>query len=55
MMTFIRVAHLKATYGGWVLYRNGEFFASSFPTKAEAIKWAKVFCELNGLRICITK
>ena len=52
-MTIIRVMNLKATYGGWTLYKDGEFFASSWPTKAAALKWAKQFCELNGLRMVI--
>ena len=42
--------NLKSTFGGWVVYRNGDVFASSFPTEKEAKQYAKGFCELNGIR-----
>ncbi len=55
MQTIFNVVNLKATYGGWVLYRDGEFFASSFESKQDAKKFAVQFCELNNLRIGWTK
>lgn len=52
--TFYTV-NLKTMYGGWVLYRDGEFFAAPFPSKKEAIAYAKTFCEANGYQFSLTK
>jgi hypothetical protein len=40
--------NLKATYGSWTLYRNGEYFARGFTDEKDAKAFAKEFCELNG-------
>lgn len=53
MKTFFAL-NMKSLYGGWTIYQNGEFFAASFPTKAEAKKWAKGFCDLNGYQFVWT-
>jgi hypothetical protein len=53
-VTFFTV-NLQATYGGWVLYKDGELFARSWPSKRDAIRFAKDFCERNGYRFCEAK
>lgn len=53
-MTFFAI-NLKATYGGWVLYRNGDLFARSFETQKQAREYAKDFCDRNGYRFAWTR
>lgn len=40
----------KALRGGWVAYRNGNFFAGNFPDRDLLASWIHGFCELNGIK-----
>lgn len=51
MKTTFKAVNLVATYGGWVLYRDGELFASPFETKKQAKEYAVKFCNINNLLI----
>lgn len=42
-------AHLQATFGGWVLFRDGMFVAAPFTDQRKAKEHAESICQAEGI------